>query len=317
MTDISDAKEITDITFDFEGAHMALTHKTQGFSANKKPQPLLIKSEEVELTKEAQEAIEKIAVNTEKEVKIETSMFDFLRKYMGMYWDEADALARLLGYTGDGFEPTEYVDRTVEAVSLLKANKDIPTVAKAHQVEELKVFMDKYGNLFKDSSSEGNSDMNDVINKDNSIKPSDEEIKSQGVLMAKEHEEKIEKTADDVAALTEKLEALEKAAEEEKAEKEALASKVEAFEKAAQERLEKAFEAKVQTYSFVTEEEREEVAKTLIALDNETVIEMLDKAQAAIDAMGEAQGAEASDDIEINKSSGVKDKIMAQFGLEA
>ena len=60
MADLNPENEITEITFDFSGSHMALTHKSQGFSANNKPNPILIKSSEEELTKEALEALEKI-----------------------------------------------------------------------------------------------------------------------------------------------------------------------------------------------------------------------------------------------------------------
>ncbi len=45
--------EITEITFDFEGSHLALCHKTQGFSANNKPQPMLIKADDEQITDEA------------------------------------------------------------------------------------------------------------------------------------------------------------------------------------------------------------------------------------------------------------------------
>lgn len=46
MTDLSKHTELTDITFDHEGAHLAVCHVSQGYSANGRPDALLFKSAE-------------------------------------------------------------------------------------------------------------------------------------------------------------------------------------------------------------------------------------------------------------------------------
>ena len=59
MPDLKNFEQITDITFDHEGAHLALTHRSQGYSANNRPDPLIIKSN-TEITDEAKEALDLI-----------------------------------------------------------------------------------------------------------------------------------------------------------------------------------------------------------------------------------------------------------------
>ena len=303
-------KEITEVSFGFQGAHLAICHKTQGFSANKKPEPLLIKSDSHQITDEALETLEKI--NGEKEVRIETSMFDFLRKWMNMYWDDADALSRMLGYSGDGFEVTEFVENKIEGISLLKC-KELPEVAKACEVEKLKNFIEQNNTLFDEVSSEGDSGEKDDLEKGQ--KPSEDKLlNNQGELMADKDQEKLEKAISDLES---KLADLEKANETAKAENEALAAKVEKAEQVEQDRIEKAFINKVQTYSFITEDDREGFAKTLIAVNNKDIVDALDKAQSALAAMGESQGVDADgSDIEKSESSGVMDLILEQFGDE-
>ena len=232
--DLNPENEITDITFDFEGAHMALCHKTQGFSANNKPQPILIKAEDETITDEAKEHL-----------------------------------------------------------AFIKA-----------------------GNLpAKDSFSEGDPEMkeDEDLNKRSSSTPSENTNTNQGDLMADTQEKDLEKQAE----LETRLATMEKAIADSEAEKKELASKVESFEKANQERLEKAFIAKVATYSFITEEEREDFAKALIEVDNEAVVIALDKAQAAIKALTKTQGVDG-DDANLStttKSNRVKDMVMKQHGL--
>lgn len=301
-------KEITEVSFGFEGAHLALCHKTQGYSANKKPEPLLIKSDTHQITDEALETLEKI--NGDKEIKIETSIFEFLRKWMGMYWDDADALSRILGYSGDGYEPTEYLENKIEGITLLKV-KELPEVAKAADIEKLKNFIEQNDGLFDEVSSEGDSGEKNDLEKDHN--PSEDNVNNQGDLMTTPvDQEKLEKALSDMQA---QLADLEKANEEAKAENEALAAKVEKAEQAEAARIEKAFINKVQTYSFIVEDEREEFAKTLIAVNNKDIVAALDKAQAAITAMGEeVQGADSDDLEKAVESNGVMDLIVAEFG---
>ncbi|MCP4392703.1 MAG: hypothetical protein GY804_00255 [Alphaproteobacteria bacterium] len=230
--------EITEITFDFEGSHLALCHKTQGFSANNKPQPILIKADDEQITDEAKEAL---------------------------------------------------------------------AVIKSGKLPET------------DSFSEGNPEMKKETQEVESEKvstPSEKTKTNQGELMSDKTTDQ-EKALDKAKELEDRLAAMEKAVADSEAEKEQLTAKVESFEKANQERLEKAFIAKVETYSYITEEEREDFAKALIEVDSELIVLALDKAQAAITALTETQGVDGG---ELNlskstKSNRVKEMVMKQHGL--
>ncbi|MCP3921275.1 MAG: hypothetical protein GY714_01690 [Desulfobacterales bacterium] len=225
--------EITEITFNFKGSHLALCHKTQGFSANNKPQPILIKADDAKITDEAKETL-----------------------------------------------------------AIIKSGK-LPE---------------------KDSFSEGDPEMKSVGTE--STTPSEKTKTNQGELMSDKTTDQ-EKALEKAKELEERLAAMEKAVADSEAEKEQLTAKVESFEKANQERLEKAFIAKVETYSYITEEEREDFAKALIEVDSELIVLALDKAQAAITALTETQGVDGG---EINlskstKSNRVKEMVMKQHGL--
>lgn len=316
--ELNPENEITEITFDFAGSHLALCHKTQGFSANNKPRPILIKSTEEEVTKEALEALEKITGDVDAEVRIDTSMFDFLRKWMDMFWSDADMLSRILGFAGDGFDADSFIESQMEGITLLKnaSNNQVPFKALKSDINKLSDFM-KAHDLTPDSFSEGDPEMKvdvDLDDKSNTSNPSEKTNINQGNLMADkktDQEKELEK------ALA-RLDALEKAAAKSDEEKTELASKVANFEKANQDRLEKAFISKVATYSFITEEEREDFAKELLKVDSEAIVIALDKAQAALKALTQTQGVDGEVvnlSTATKGSSRVRDMVMKQHGL--
>ena len=237
--ELNPENEILEITFDHEGAHIALCHKAQGFGANGRPEALLIKSDEVVITDEMQGELDLIK--------------------SGVLPDEAD----------------------------------------------------------KDSLSEGNPDMKDDLKKGQ--QPSENKLDDKtGDLMAGTDQEKLEKAQADLDAVLLRVEEMEKAATASAAAAEAkeaeLTSRIETFEKADNQRVEAAFNAKVETYSFVTPEDKAEFAKTLIELDSVEVVTMLDKAQAAINALDEPQGSDDAQGVELTKSSGLKDMLIAEYG---
>ena len=93
MTDKVKAKrKLTDITFEHEGAHLALVHKAQGGSANGY-KTLVMKS----VDNRSPEFIEKAS-----QVKVTLSLPDFLEKFFHVWGEDAELLATLFGY-----EPSE------------------------------------------------------------------------------------------------------------------------------------------------------------------------------------------------------------------
>ena len=99
MTDKVKAKrKLTDITFEDEGAHLALVHKAQGGSANGY-KTLVMKS----VDNRSPEFIEKAS-----QVKVTLSLPDFLEKFFHVWGDDAEILATLFGYTPSEDDIGEY-----------------------------------------------------------------------------------------------------------------------------------------------------------------------------------------------------------------
>lgn len=93
MTDKVKAKrKLTDITFEHEGAHLALVHKAQGGAASGY-KTLVMKS----VDNRSPEFIEKAS-----QVKVTLSLPDFLEKFFHVWGEDAELLATLFGY-----EPSE------------------------------------------------------------------------------------------------------------------------------------------------------------------------------------------------------------------
>lgn len=93
MTDKVKAKrKLTDITFEHEGAHLALVHKAQGGAANGY-KTLVMKS----VDNRSPDFIEKAS-----QVKVTLSLPDFLEKFFHVWGEDAELLATLFGY-----EPSE------------------------------------------------------------------------------------------------------------------------------------------------------------------------------------------------------------------
>ena len=81
-------RKLTDVTFDHEGAHIALVAAEQGHGANGHHYTLLMKNKNF-----SQEFIEKAS-----QVKVTMPIEEFLQRFFGMYATESEVLARALGY---------------------------------------------------------------------------------------------------------------------------------------------------------------------------------------------------------------------------
>ena len=81
-------RKLTDITFDHEGAHIALVNAGQGHGANNHHYTLLMKNQNF-----SQEFIEKAS-----QVKVTMPIEQFLGRFFGMYSEQAEVLARALGF---------------------------------------------------------------------------------------------------------------------------------------------------------------------------------------------------------------------------
>ncbi|UOL48479.1 hypothetical protein QGX12_gp165 [Pseudomonas phage Kremar] len=116
-------RRLTDIKFEHEGAHVALVSKHQGGPAN--GVTTLITKATNNIT---QEQIEKATT-----VTVEMQFPEFLRKFFGLYWDDAEVLSSVMGYGRTEYPDTtekDWIDQKVESITLMKS------VYKAQDVEK-------------------------------------------------------------------------------------------------------------------------------------------------------------------------------------
>lgn len=116
-------RRLTDIKFEHEGAHVALVGKHQGGPAN--GITTLITKATNNIT---QEQVAKAAT-----VTVEMQFPEFLRKFFGLYWDDAEVLSAVMGYGRTEYPDTnekDYIDSRVESINIMKA------VYKAQDVEK-------------------------------------------------------------------------------------------------------------------------------------------------------------------------------------
>lgn len=116
-------RRLTDIKFEHEGAHVALVGKHQGGPAN--GITTLITKATNNIT---QEQVAKAAT-----VTVEMQFPEFLRKFFGLYWDDAEVLSAVMGYGRTEYPDStekDYIDSRVESISIMKA------VYKAQDVEK-------------------------------------------------------------------------------------------------------------------------------------------------------------------------------------
>jgi hypothetical protein len=117
-------RRLTDIKFEHEGAHVALVGKHQGGPAN--GITTLITKATNNIT---QEQIDK-ATN----VTVEMQFPEFLRKFFGMYWDDAEVLSSVMGYGRTEYPDTtekDYIDSRVESINIMKSVYRAQDVEKA------------------------------------------------------------------------------------------------------------------------------------------------------------------------------------------
>jgi len=120
-------RKLSDISFEKEGAHVALTSKQQGGPANTHDYALVLKS-----NKFSEEFVEKM-----QQVRVTMELPDFLRRFFSLYGDDVEVLARMMGYekpeSEDYAEPMEsyedYIQSKMEAFEILKSAHEADSLA--------------------------------------------------------------------------------------------------------------------------------------------------------------------------------------------
>jgi hypothetical protein len=121
-------RKLSDIDFSGEGSHIALVSKQQGGPASGADYALVLKS-----NKFSEEFVEKM-----QQVRVTMELPDFLRKFFGMYGDDVEVLARMMGYekpeSEEYPEPMEsyedYIQSKMEAFEILKSANSADTLSE-------------------------------------------------------------------------------------------------------------------------------------------------------------------------------------------
>jgi len=120
-------RKLSDISFEKEGAHVALTSKQQGGPANGHDYALVLKA-----NKFSEEFVQKM-----QQVRVTMELPDFLRKFFSVYYEDAEVLARMMGYEKP--EMTEevktqdyedYIQSKLEAFEILKSANDSESLSQ-------------------------------------------------------------------------------------------------------------------------------------------------------------------------------------------
>ena len=140
MTTVRKTKrKLTNIDFSSETSHIALVSPEVGGPANGADYALVLKA-----NKFSKEAIEKM-----QQVQVTMELPDFLRKFFGVYYEDAEVLARLMGYVepedDTEVEPEDwyenYIQSKLESFTVLKSLNDSKNIADVLSVLDEKQYL--------------------------------------------------------------------------------------------------------------------------------------------------------------------------------
>lgn len=138
-------RKLSNIDFSKDGAHLALVSKDQGGPANGQDYALVMKSVNF-----SEEFIQKM-----QQVRVTMELPDFLRKFFNLYYEDAEVLARMMGYVKpeEEAEEVEYEDYWEEYVqSKLESFEILKSLSETESVPEVlsKLTEDQYLAMLKD-----------------------------------------------------------------------------------------------------------------------------------------------------------------------
>ena len=310
-------RELSNITFEHEGAHVALTSKSQGGPANGKDYALVLKSSGY-----SQEAIEKM-----QQVQVTLELPEFLRRFFDMYYTDSEVLARMMGYvpeeSDDEYGSEAYYAERMEAFTVMKSLHESGDVLKALALLDENEYLSllntqvQVEKALAELDAEKESDpAATVVESDNStnasveksVEPSGSKVKSKKEKMTT----KTEKTADATVEMVEKsvVESIQKALEAKEVELQKALEAVAAFEQAQKEAVVKSKTAQI-TALVADESIQSAVVKAALALEAEEdftafvtaiqkMAETIKSKQEIVDksALFAEQGASTSDTVE-------------------
>jgi hypothetical protein len=120
-------RKLSDIDFSGEGSHIALVSKQQGGPASGADYALVLKA-----NKFSEEFVQKM-----QQVRVTMELPDFLRKFFSMYAEEAEILARIMGYEKPAqavedmpSDYEDYIQSKLEAFEILKSANSTETLSE-------------------------------------------------------------------------------------------------------------------------------------------------------------------------------------------
>lgn len=139
-------RKLTNIDFSGETSHIALVHADQGGPAHGADYKLALKN-----TNFSPEFIEKM-----QQIRVTLSVPDFLEKFFHLYGNDAEVLARMMGYVPEEEDETEYdsnwyenyIQEKLDSFEILKSLKDadsVPsTLSKLNETQYLSLLTDQF-----------------------------------------------------------------------------------------------------------------------------------------------------------------------------
>lgn len=251
-------RKLSEISFDHEGAHLALCSKSQG-AANNWNKALIMKGHNF-----SPEFIQKM-----QSVQVTMQLPDFLQKFFGLWYEDAEILARLMGYVPEEKEDwdyDDYIEERLSAFTILKSlheAKNLPdALSKLTEQDYLDVLSDQV--VLEKALKE-------FAEADTSTKNVEKQVEASASKKIKK--EKVMTQATDMVE-KEKLVAVEKAMSDQKIELEKALAQVKQFEEAQKQAIVK---SKTDAVTAVLKDEKEAtvVVKAVLALGEEDGVELL------------------------------------------
>lgn len=312
-------RKLSDISFEKEGAHVALVSKDQGGPANMHDYALVLKA-----NKFSEEFVEKM-----QQVRVTMELPDFLQKFFGMWSEDAKVLATMMGYVEPvDTQAMENEEAQAEVQDWIKARMEAFEILKAaHETDNLASVLseldeEQYLAMLKDQEliekafanestlsanavAEDTSPASEVTNEEVSASITQETLeKSQ---MDENQKEMVEKAT---------LELLQKSFDDQKVALEKALETLAQYEAEKQAAIEKARMAEV--VAAVKDEAKAEIlfkaVKNVSDEDFQAVVKTLTEMQESVEksALFVEQGSSAQDETEIVQESAVAKLLKAK-----
>lgn len=272
-------RKLSDISFEHEGAHIALVSKTQKGPANGHDYALVLKS-----TKFSDEFVEKV-----QQIRVTMELPEFLQRFFGMYYGDAELLAKILGYESAESPEMSYEDylkEKVKSFEVIKSFEEADSIADviSHLDEEEYLQLLKDQQMLEKAIKQFEKNTTDSaksrsISTENASVEKSVEPDGSCIEVKKEKEPTMQENDVEVVAKAE-LDILQKAFEEQKAALEKAQAIIAQYEQEKKEAIAKA--RKAELVSIVKDESKAEVLFKALGL-----VEAEEDYKAVLKALGE------------------------------